>query len=395
MKQTITLIALLSLSTILQAQITIERQDFTLEAGTQTKAWVVDPDNAFEPQAGEGVVWDFSNLTLGESFLTDYEAPSSPLFPQANITEPSSGSFLGGLAVQPSVSFNTLSDTAYGNWGLIGEATDIPLAPLTGGSTDTLKAFELVVQFEQPRNFIQFPLNYGDTWSHNESYNIDYLVSVAAFGLQGVPAQQISQDSTFYEVAGYGELILPNPQGAELEPVSMEALMIKRGRVVTDNYTLGGQPAPQVMLDAFGLEQGETQITTRYLIYAKGLPRTAANIEVNSEGEVVFFTISDDIVQFINSTSNAAAAPATTKAFPNPATAGALLSVEMPAAVDNGVLELIDAHGRQAAVWPVNGLKGQIVQYTLPAHLQTGMYMYRIIENNQQVRGIGKLNIIR
>ena len=395
MKQTITLIALLSLSTILQAQITIERQDFTLEAGTQTKAWVVDPDNAFEPQAGEGVVWDFSNLTLGESFLTDYEAPSSPLFPQANITEPSSGSFLGGLAVQPSVSFNTLSDTAYGNWGLIGEATDIPLAPLTGGSTDTLKAFELVVQFEQPRNFIQFPLNYGDTWSHNESYNIDYLVSVAAFGLQGVPAQQISQDSTFYEVAGYGELILPNPQGAELEPVSMEALMIKRGRVVTDNYTLGGQPAPQVMLDAFGLEQGETQITTRYLIYAKGLPRTAANIEVNSEGEVVFFTISDDIVQFINSTSNAAAAPATTKAFPNPATAGALLSVEMPAAVDNGVLELIDAHGRQAAVWPVNGLKGQIVQYTLPAHLQAGMYMYRIIENNQQVRGIGKLNIIR
>ncbi len=135
--------------------------------------------------------------------------------------------------------------------------------------------------------------------------------------------------------------------------------------------------------------------TARYLIYAKGLPRTAANIEVNSEGEVVFFTISDDIVQFINSTSNAAAAPAVTKAFPNPAAAGALLSVEMPAAVDNGVLELIDAHGRQAAVWPVNGLKGQIVQYTLPVHLQTGIYMYCIIENNQQVRGIGKLNIVR
>ncbi len=394
MRLIITTFALLFLGALAHAQITIERQDYTLEVGAQNKSWTVDFSNATVPQDGEGVVWDFSGVALEESFLVNYEASSSPLFPESNITEPSFGSFLGGLAIQESTSYNLLSDTAYGNWGLIGERVDIPLAGLTGGATDTLKALEMVVQNEQPRNVIKFPLNYGDSWSHNSSYSIDYLVTVAAFNLQGVPAQQIIQDSTFYEVSGYGEVILPNPLGADLEPVRTEGLLVKRNRIVTDNYTLGGQPAPQLMLDAFGLEQGETEITTRYFIYAKGLPRSAANILVDSNGEVISFNVSDDIKQFVSSTSQAVAKPVAVKAFPNPVVAGAPLSVEMPATINNGVLELVDALGRQVAVWPVSGLQGQIVDYNLPNHLQAGLYMYRIIENNQEVRGIGKLHVV-
>ena len=353
MRLIITTFALLFLGALAHAQITIERQDYTLEVGAQNKSWTVDFSNATVPQDGEGVVWDFSGVALEESFLVNYEASSSPLFPESNITEPSFGSFLGGLAIQESTSYNLLSDTAYGNWGLIGERVDIPLAGLTGGATDTLKALEMVVQNEQPRNVIKFPLNYGDSWSHNSSYSIDYLVTVAAFNLQGGPAQQI-----------------------------------------TDNYTLVGQPAPQLMLDAFGLEQGETEITTRYFIYAKGLPRSAANILVDSNGEVISFNVSDDIKQFVSSTSQAVAKPVAVKAFPNPVVAGAPLSVEMPATINNGVLELVDALGRQVAVWPVSGLQGQIVDYNLPNHLQAGLYMYRIIENNQEVRGIGKLHVV-
>jgi hypothetical protein len=240
MRLIITTFALFFFGALAHAQVTIERQDYTLEVGAQNKSWTVDFSNATVPQDGEGVIWDFSSVALEESFLVNYEASSSPLFPESNITEPSFGSFLGGLAIQESTSYNLLSDTAYGNWGLIGESVDIPMAGLTGGATDTLKALEMVVQNVQPRNVIKFPLNYGDSWSHNSSYSIDYLVTVAAFNLQGVPAQQIIQDSAFYEVSGYGEVILPNPLGADLEPVRTEGLLVKRNRIVTDNYTLGG-----------------------------------------------------------------------------------------------------------------------------------------------------------
>jgi hypothetical protein len=395
MRRTLTLFTILCLCTLVQAQITIERQDFTLEVGAQTKAWRVDFTNASAPEIGEGMIWDYSELMLGNSFLVDYEAPSSPLFPEANITEPIFSTLLGGLGVQSGLAYTLLDDTGYGSFGLIGEAVDLPLALLTGGATDTLKALELVIQYEERRSNIQFPLNYGDTWSYADTYDVDFLISVAAFGLQNVPAQQIIYDSSSYEVAGYGTIVLPNPEGPMLEPISIEALMIKRDRVTIDSFTLGGQPAPQVMLDAFGLEQSDTQVTTRYFIYAKGLPRTAANIELNSSGEVISFTISDDIVQLINSTSEAAAEPVRAKAFPNPAAAGTSLSVELPVAIDNGTLALVDIQGRQVAAWPMRGLQGQIMQYNLPGNLQAGLYTYQIRDEKSRIRGIGKLNIVR
>ncbi|KGE87013.1 hypothetical protein IX84_18495 [Phaeodactylibacter xiamenensis] len=377
------------------AQITIERQDFTLEAGMQTKAWYLDHTGASVPEIGEGQVWDFSGLSLDGSFTADYEEPSSPLFPQANITEPSFATLLGGLGVQTGLNYNSIDDSGYGSWGSIGEQVTVPLAPVTGMDTDNLTILELVIQYNQRRDILKFPLNYGESWTHSETYNIDFLVTVAGFGLQNVPAGQTIQDSVSYEVAGYGTVILPNPEGPDQEPVSIEGLLIKRDRVTVNNYTLGGQPAPQLMLDAFGLTQGESQVTTRYFIYAKGLPRTAANIGVDANGEITSFTISDDITQLISSTSEPTAEPLQAKAFPNPIVAGEALSVELPTTIQNGALELVDALGRQVAIWPVSGLQGQIVSCNLPAHLQAGLYVYRIMENNQEVRGIGKLNVIR
>jgi hypothetical protein len=259
--------------------------------------------------------------------------------------------------------------------------------------TDNLTILELVIQFDQRRNILQFPLNYGDAWTHSATYNVDFLVTVAGFGLQNVPAGQVVEDSVSYEVAGYGTVILPNPEGPDQEPVSVEGLMIKRYRIATNNYTLAGQPAPSLMLDAFGLQQGESRITTQYLVYAKGLPRSAANIGVNENGEIISFTISDDITQFISSTSPAAE-PVEAKAFPNPAVAGSTVSVELPSTIQNGAFELLDALGRQVAIWPVNGVQGQILEQSLPGHLQAGLYVYRILENNKEVRGIGKLHVV-
>ncbi|WP_421947639.1 T9SS type A sorting domain-containing protein [Phaeodactylibacter xiamenensis] len=395
MRLIITTFALLFLGALAHAQITIERQDFTLEAGMQTKAWYLDHTGASVPEIGEGVVWDFSGLSLDGSFTADYEEPSSPLFPQANITEPSFATLLGGLGVQTGLNYNSIDDSGYGSWGSIGEQVTVPLSTVTGMDTDNLTILELVIQYNQRRDVLKFPLNFGDSWTHSETYNVDFLVTVAGFGLQNVPAGQTIQDSVSYEVAGYGTVILPNPEGSDQEPVSIEGLLIKRDRITVNNYTLGGQPAPQLMLDAFGLTQGESQITTRYFIYAKGLPRTAANIGVDANGEITSFTISDDITQLISSTSEPTAEPLQAKAFPNPIVAGEALSVELPTTIQNGALELVDALGRQVAIWPVSGLQGQIVSCNLPAHLQAGLYVYRIMENNQEVRGIGKLNVIR
>lgn len=149
------------------------------------------------------------------------------------------------------------------------------------------------------------------------------------------------------------------------------------------------------MLDLFGLQQGEEDVIKRYYFYAKGLPRSAANIRVDSNGNIDQFNISDALQDVISSSESQTIEPVAMQAFPSPLRVGDALSVQMPFEVLNGTFELIDAYGRQVAAWPVDAAQGQVVQYTLPANVQAGMYAYRLVDRNTQLRGIGKLNVIR
>lgn len=390
MRPLITLITLLLLSTQVQAQITIERSDFTLEVGAQTKAWNVDYANASIPEVGEGMVWDFSNLVLGDSFLVDYAPPSNPAFPNANLTEPSSGTILGDLAVLPSISYSLLDDTGYGALGLTNETVHVPLGVVTGGTSDTLTILEKAMVYTERRTLLQFPLNYGDSWEYNIDFSLDFAVTVAAFGLQGVPAAQISSDSATLTVAGYGTLILPNPDGPELDPVSIEALMIKRTDRVTNNYTLGGQPAPQVMLDLFGLAQGENRTSTRYFFYAKGLPRTAVNINVNGNGDIDFFTISDAITDVVSSTSKATTELVPVMVFPNPASGSFQLAFDKTDAQD-WTVELYNALGQAVHRQVIAGGSGTTYAELRLPKLSAGQHHYVLRSREGKIMASGSV----
>lgn len=336
------------------------------------------------------MVWDYSNLPLDGNFFVNYNAATNAAFPQANITEPVFSSLLGGLAIQPGLSYNALDDTGYGAFGLITEEISAPLAIFTGGADDTLTVLGGVMDYMQRRNNIQFPLNYGDSWGYVIDFQVDFLVTVAAFGLQNTPAGQVSSDSTTHTVAGYGTLVLPNPEDAGADPVSLEVLMVKRPRTVTNNYTLGGMPAPQVMLDLFGLEQGESQTSTRYLFYAKGLPRTAANILVNEQGVITSFTISNEITNVINSTSKAAPKPVQVKAFPNPASSSFQLAFDKPDAQDWSV-ELYNSFGQTVHRQVMAGGAGPVQESVLLPQISAGMYHYVLRSHTGAVTASGHL----
>lgn len=392
MRPFFTLFALLTLIVQLQAQITIERSDFTLEPGLTVKTWDLDFSNTSPPEAGEGMVWDFSALPLVDGFSTKFDTASSPEFPDANIVEPLTLSLLGNLATQEQTSYKLLDEEGYGSLGEVSETLSVPLQIFTGGASDTLTALGVLLQHPERKFTIRFPLNYGDSWSYDIPENYEFIVTALAFGLQNAPAGQTIRDSARYSVAGYGTLILPNPNG--MGSVSLEALMVKRERELTNSYTLGGMPAPQPLLDLFGLEQDEVIQSTHYFFFAKGLPRSAANIRLNSQGEITSFTIADDIAELVSSTSTAAA-PAPVRVFPNPAGAGATLSIQIPARLENGAFTLWDAFGRQVDSRRMDGLQDQMIRYALPANLQAGVYVYRITDENGKIEGIGKLNVTR
>ncbi|MEQ8703202.1 MAG: T9SS type A sorting domain-containing protein [Phaeodactylibacter sp.] len=393
MRSLITLFTLLFLGTQMEAQITIERSDFNLESGMRVVGWNLDYSNANLPEEGEGLVWDYSDLLLTDTLASDYSTPSNALFPEANLTDMASRQALGGVGNQPGNSYYLLDDTGHGPIGEVYGALDVPLVTFTGGAEDVLKILETEHDFMERKSTIQFPLNFSDSWAYDITTETDYLVTVSAFSLQNTPAGQMTRDSAFCSVVGHGTLILPNPDGSG--SVSMEALMLKRTRAITFNYTLGGQPAPQIMLDLFGLQQGEVQNLTRYFFYAKGLPRSAANIRVNAQGDIDFFTISEEIKNLITSSSEAEAVTFSTKVFPNPVRAGEMLSVEIPEGLQKGSIELLDMSGRVVFSTQIGAGQSTAAVLSLPVQLPGGSYIYRISDTNKEVRGIGKLQIIR
>ena len=58
----------------MQAQITIERSDFTLEQGRRVVSWYLDYADAALPEPGEAMIWDYSELPVGNGYFVDFEA---------------------------------------------------------------------------------------------------------------------------------------------------------------------------------------------------------------------------------------------------------------------------------------------------------------------------------
>lgn len=359
----------------LLGQITIERSDYTMQAGTRITAWRLDYSNAMLPAEGEGLVWDYSSLPLEDGFFTDFLAASNDSIPSANIMFTNFGGVLGLPEPRPINTFQLLDETGYGTVGTIHPEVRAPLGAFTGGAEDTLISREVVNVHPQRSSTIQFPLNFGDTWAYERDVNFNFEVSVAAFGLQGAPAGQLTRDSTVVSVVGHGTLILPNPGGIGLEPVSMEVLQVKEERVTTFTYTLAGQPAPPAMLNLLNIEQGEVQAFTRYYFFAKGLPRSAASIRFDQEGNIVLFNISDEVKNLVSSTADIQSEMVPVKAFPNPNQGRFQLRFDKPDA-QSWTLDVYNFLGQSVHRQVIADQSGSIHTTVQTASLPAGQYRY-------------------
>lgn len=316
MRINITIIALLSFTWASQAQITLERADYTLQLDSLIKGWRISTTGLDLPEEGAGVTWDFSGqAVLGASNYTKHTA-NEPNLPQANIVDFDSQSALNGLAQVPTAYFEVLDDDGYSVIGRSTSEVKLPSGPLTGNAGDTITFVESFNIYQEPLYYTKFPMNYGDHWTSNLSLNTDFEITVAAFGLNKTPASQVTDSEHVDTVAGWGTLILPHPDGTG--SVSVEALMIKGTRTQTSHYFLAGAPAPQVMLDVLGLTQGNVSQSGDYAFFAKGFTRSVLNIQIDGNGNYTSATIADEIRDIASSINNQGANQIETQVFPNP-----------------------------------------------------------------------------
>lgn len=293
MKNFFTLLALCYFSFQLSAQITIERSDYLREIGSTVIHNELDLTTVRSTPPSEGLnqIWDYSNVTVATMDTVVIEAGTHPDLPTANIVGRTMSFFLG-LIPQTFTFYSALNDDSYTTVGRLSSGASANLAALTGNDTDTLTLTGGLDIYEDPSYFYQFPISYGDTYDSDLTLNSNYILTLAAFGLDHVPGNRRISVSNTHEISGSGILILPNSDGSA--NVGLEALLIKHENVQVDSIFLGGQPAPETLLAAFGLVQGAVTTNTTYTFAAKGLFRSALFIS-ESGGVITEASIAHDI----------------------------------------------------------------------------------------------------
>ncbi len=355
------------------AQITIERPDYTYTTnGGTVHGWIMSPAGLSLPAEGADVTWDYSGQALTAPFNYVKNPVSEPLFPDANLVEYSTGLALG-IAPQGVNFYEQLAEDGYKVLGRTTTAMDLPSQPLTGGPNDTISFLGAVNVYEEPNYYLKFPLIYEDSWDTEINIAGNYLMTVQAFGLDHVPASSNYNYQSTNTVAGYGTLILPHPDG--VGTVSLEALLLKETTLRTDSFFLAGQPAPQIMLSALGLVQGNTATYSDYSFYAKGLNRSALYLEGDS-GQITSATMADDVKNIVSSTKFVSPELIATSVFPNPVSGNFQVEFEKPDA-QAWTFELYNPLGKMIFSKQLEGTTGKMIaKYALPRSANAGLYHF-------------------
>ncbi len=327
MKQLILHLFFLTFALQLNAQITIDRSDFPLAIGDTSFYWkAVDPSAAPIPSGGEDQFWDYSNLQFDQSipFRFFHPGASSTDFPEANvINESLTPGIVPGLFFEttfPSI----LDESGFRTIGRKSAAADVPIESMTGNAGDSLNFLETIVDYKDAVISSSFPLHYKDSLYSEFVLQNDFLVTIAAYGLDHVPANASFPSNAVRKTIGWGTLRLPDLKNGGT--VDLEVLLVEDVTTRMDTFVLGGALNPDALLSAFGLVQGFVKKTTEYSFWAKGY--NGYVFLLNFENGIDYAEIHHEVAGVIASTSKVDTDLLPLQVSPNPAVDAVNISFE-------------------------------------------------------------------
>jgi len=372
----------------LLAQITIEQNTFPRPAGLTDLFYGGTTLGFNPPTEGTGQVWDYSDSEVTNVYSDTYiDATDDTDFPTALNKSFLFLNFQGMLS--RSYIYESVDSDGWYDQGFVIMDTTHSIAAISGGANDVIHFPGQVQPYEGRLDYLPFPASYGVLWNPGHTEYIDFNLTVEAYGLNNVPAQRKRYVSQARSVVGEGSLRIPdmngNPSG------HLDALLIKvEASTMVDSFFVGGQPAPDALLAAFGLTQGDfTQFNDRYIFYVPGFVSNVANVNLNTFGSVSGFIYRPLAAELATSISEANAALRAT--YPNPIAAGDVLNMEFSNEARPASVELVDLAGRQVFARPVSDALGT-ARIGIPADLSPGMYS--VILRDDRTYPIGNTKLI-
>lgn len=372
---------------IVNAQILIQYEDYPKPESFELLRFQADPENIEPPTIGEDQLWDYSNLQpIGTINSTVLNAEGDPNFPNAKYVSHGQLSFQNFLFNVSS--YEALDENGVYLMGQITADTTFSITPVSGGPNDILRFVGTPEHFEGRLNIIKFPMTYGDTWTETRKERIPFELTVAAFGMDRVPGWRTRTVTQTRTVSGWGQVITPNRDGNPNPPRDVLLMWIEG--ITVDSFFLGGAPAPQPIMDAFGLIQGEEFNNSFTLFYdqydVSNLMR--ANIAADGSISSVFFKPDHNP---ISSVRNLSLNPAFV--FPNPVSPLQDLTIRTEQPISNGKILLFDMNGKTVYSRDVHSSSGQEFGITIPTHLSSGMHIFQLTDENGEIKSVGRITV--
>jgi hypothetical protein len=238
MKSFLTAFSILSIVFSLSAQPTIEADDMTPVPG-QIISWTQSVEIVPVGVAGQGVIWDYSDLSSFFSNDFSFELIDDQIgadeFPTSThvLSDPSMETFQYFTFDSDSMSIN----------GIVFDAIE-----------DTV-----INRLPDPLKFYEFPMQFGDSFSDTYSFQdissenigqrVELVSSIDGFGTLVLPSGSVSNVLRIYRT-GESELYIYNPEGEILDTVSTVLTQI--------DFVAAGYQYPLV---SYAIQEGDTSIS--------------------------------------------------------------------------------------------------------------------------------------
>lgn len=225
-----------------------------IEAGTEDFAMPATAPDQF---------WDYSALIKLNDNNWEYTIPDSKYFPAATYCDSGlAAEFISDWWYDYDAYYQTGPD-GVNYQGFVVKSQRYGIS-ITGNIRDSCNFPEQSCVFENPSFLLPFPATMGTSWQTNRRSILKFELSVAAFGLNKVPCQKVTNTVRTDTIISWGKLRVPTALGPSL---AYDVLLLQRKVVEKDSFYLAGNPAPQSVLGAFGISQGQTTLSNRFIFW--------------------------------------------------------------------------------------------------------------------------------
>lgn len=335
---------------------------------------------------GTNQSWNYSAYIGSSPSQNEYLAETDSYFTNAGIdiyldgTKSFNSNFSYYISNEWDFNANAIDDKGYYVY-----PQNYSLLNFTGNAADSLFMPEQKYILPTPRKIFSFPFSYQSHWASDSRRSTQFFLNVASYGLTQAPAEHAYHAMRSDSIVAWGKLKLYTASGPSAE---VDVLVDKVATYAIDSFYLNGSPAPQALLTAFGVTQGQQ---TNTLYYYNFIRKNAVNylMRLVYDSDPTYTTMTAAFVNTDNLAPTSVSSNEPTlymsSVYPNPATA-------------NSIHVMIGGQAPEALTYTMLNMAGQCVQQgevsnlasglELPIHAHLPNGIYTLTLNNKQQQAV-------